>query len=321
MPVWSMSTFVRCAWSPPRAGPILFEHPELRASLAVSAPDVRPMHAWEFFDDAGREAATWADEMRRGDAASWACRTGHVASVDRLGHARLPRARRGAASDPAGLGAGHARRRARSRRRRRSRLFELNGELVVEMLDGVRGRGRAGHPRTRASRDPLGRRCFEAAASTSPRTRCARDRTRIPWRAEATDRVLEPGDLVFVDTDTVGIEGYFFCVSSTFPCGERPPAGAQRELYRAALRVAAGHEGLIRPGLTCGELAASAPPLPEKYLGPAVRVHDPRHRPRGGEPERLPSRRSAAERRARRSREHGARGGALRGRGRRRPTA
>ena len=28
-----------------------------------------------------------------------------------------------------------------------------------------------------------------------------------PWRAEATDRRLELGDLVYVDTDTVGIEG------------------------------------------------------------------------------------------------------------------
>ena len=39
-----------------------------------------------------------------------------------------------------------------------------------------------------------------------------------PWRAEATDRALANGDLVYIDTDTVGIGGCFFCVSRTFVC-------------------------------------------------------------------------------------------------------
>ena len=59
-----------------------------------------------------------------------------------------------------------------------------------------------------------------------------------PWRAEATDRRLEAGDLVFVDTDTVGVEGCFFCVSRTFPVGERAPSRrAARDLPGVA-RVA-----------------------------------------------------------------------------------
>ena len=45
-----------------------------------------------------------------------------------------------------------------------------------------------------------------------------------PWRAEATDRALEPGDLVYVDTDTVAIEGIFFCVSRTFVTPGPSPA-------------------------------------------------------------------------------------------------
>src|SRR5262249_61095068 len=36
-----------------------------------------------------------------------------------------------------------------------------------------------------------------------------------PWRAEATDRRIQTGDLVFVDTDSVAVEGCFFCVSPT----------------------------------------------------------------------------------------------------------
>ena len=41
-----------------------------------------------------------------------------------------------------------------------------------------------------------------------------------PWNLEAGARVMEAGDLVFVDTDAVGIEGYFADVSRTFLVGD-----------------------------------------------------------------------------------------------------
>src|SRR5205085_8931736 len=87
-----------------------------------------------------------------------------------------------------------------------------------------------------------------------------------PWRAEATDRVLQDGELVFVDTDTVGIEGYFSCVSRTFPVGETPPRRAQLETYRVALEWLLAMREAIRPGMTCRELAERAPSIPERYL-------------------------------------------------------
>jgi Xaa-Pro aminopeptidase len=87
-----------------------------------------------------------------------------------------------------------------------------------------------------------------------------------PWRAEATDRVLQPGELVFVDTDTVGIGGYFFCVSRAFPVPGAPTEPAHRDTYRAALEWLEQVKALVRPGVTCGELAASAPPFPERWL-------------------------------------------------------
>ena len=56
-----------------------------------------------------------------------------------------------------------------------------------------------------------------------------------PWRAEATARRLEAGDLVYVDTDAVAVEGYFFCVSRAFLCGDAAPdPGAARALPRRA---------------------------------------------------------------------------------------
>jgi Xaa-Pro aminopeptidase len=87
-----------------------------------------------------------------------------------------------------------------------------------------------------------------------------------PWRSEATDRAIEPGDVVFVDTDTVGIEGYFSCVSRTFLTGDDAPAPAHRETFGAALEWLEGMKAVVRPGLTCAEIARLAPTLAEKYM-------------------------------------------------------
>ena len=86
-----------------------------------------------------------------------------------------------------------------------------------------------------------------------------------PWNLGATDRAIEEGDLVFVDTDAYGVEGYFIDVSRTFLCGDVDATPAQREAYRAAhdwMRAAIAE---LRPGLTMREYAERVPPLPEKY--------------------------------------------------------
>jgi Xaa-Pro dipeptidase len=87
-----------------------------------------------------------------------------------------------------------------------------------------------------------------------------------PWRAEVTARVLERGDLVYVDTDAVCLGGYFFCVSRTFLCGDSAPTRAQREAYRASHDWLEAMKDLVRPGVTCRELAERGPRLPDRYL-------------------------------------------------------
>ena len=83
MPVYAMSTFCRCAIVPQEGTPILFEHPNSVHRSARRAPDVRPMHAWEFFDDPGAEAARWAGLMV--DAFRELGVEGSAVAVDRLG--------------------------------------------------------------------------------------------------------------------------------------------------------------------------------------------------------------------------------------------
>jgi Xaa-Pro aminopeptidase len=62
MPIWSMSTFTRCAVVAAEGTPILFEHPNSVHRSRLRALDVRPMHAWEFFDDPGGQARVFAAE-------------------------------------------------------------------------------------------------------------------------------------------------------------------------------------------------------------------------------------------------------------------
>ncbi|TMM23358.1 MAG: hypothetical protein E6F95_05945, partial [Actinobacteria bacterium] len=85
MPVYAMSTFVRCAVVPQEGQPILFEHANSVHRSRRRAPDVRPMHAWEFFDDPVAEAAAWADVTVA--ALGELGLTGHLVAMDRAGTA------------------------------------------------------------------------------------------------------------------------------------------------------------------------------------------------------------------------------------------
>jgi Xaa-Pro aminopeptidase len=85
-----------------------------------------------------------------------------------------------------------------------------------------------------------------------------------PWMSEAHDKLVMPGDLVGIDTDANGYEGYVIDVSRTFLCGDRPTAG-QREAYRVAHDCVTGMLELARPGITFADFAEKAPRLPEAY--------------------------------------------------------
>jgi len=103
-------------------------------------------------------------------------------------------------------------------------------------------------------------------AATRPKVKRGSGPNTNPWRTEATGRAIEPGDLVYVDTDSVGVEGYFFCVSRTFLCGDAPPRPSQLDAYRAAHDWLLAMREVIRPGVACAEIAELAPKIPDRYL-------------------------------------------------------
>ena len=92
-----------------------------------------------------------------------------------------------------------------------------------------------------------------------------------PWLQEADDKRVEPGDLVAIDTDTIGPEGYVADFSRTFLCGEQASA-AQKEAYKVAYDFVRGCCAIIRPGLAFSEFVARCPTLPAAYREQAYGV-------------------------------------------------
>jgi Xaa-Pro aminopeptidase len=86
-----------------------------------------------------------------------------------------------------------------------------------------------------------------------------------PWLQEATQRVIESGDLVGFDTDMVGPLGYFCDISRTFHCGPAAPTKRQKEIYRLAYEEVQHNMKLIRPGITFHELQQQSFPIPKAF--------------------------------------------------------
>jgi Xaa-Pro aminopeptidase len=85
-----------------------------------------------------------------------------------------------------------------------------------------------------------------------------------PWMSEAHDKLVQPGDLVGIDTDANGYEGYVLDVSRTFLCGDEGTPG-QKEAYRIAYDCVNGMRELVQPGMSFEEFAHKAPQLPKPY--------------------------------------------------------
>jgi Xaa-Pro aminopeptidase len=259
MPVYAMSTFARCAVVPREGSPILFEHPNSVHRSRLRATDVRPMHAWEFFDDPGHEAAAWADATL--DALRELGVATRELAVDRLGApAFLALGDRGVLVRDAAPITQEAR---RVKGPVELSLFDRNVPAIDAMLRTAEEMSVPGVAEREVVAE-MARVLLRAGGEyLATNTVCSGPNTN-PWRAEATERRIADGDLVYVDTDAVAMEGCFFCVSRAFAVGT--PSAEQRRTYREAHAWVNAMKELVRPGLTCGELAAKAPAIPDRFV-------------------------------------------------------
>jgi len=87
-----------------------------------------------------------------------------------------------------------------------------------------------------------------------------------PWFNEASGRRLRPGELVALDTDTIGCYGYYSDFSRTFHCGPGKPTAHQKMLYRMAYDQIQHNVDIIRPGAEFREIAEKAWTIPERFV-------------------------------------------------------
>lgn len=142
-------------------------------------------------------------------------------------------------------------------------LLRINGEIGCEMLAEFENAIRPGireFELLAVLSDALLRRrgvvVFTRLVSSGQNTN--------PWGSEASDKIVQTGDLVALDTDANGYEGYAIDVSRTFLCGSEPTT-EQKELYRVAFDHITAMREVVRPGISYAEFARSVPALPDEY--------------------------------------------------------
>ena len=260
MTVYSMSASVRCALVPAEGTPIVFEHAESAHVSARIAPDVRPFAPWEYFDDLEARAGRWADEIVAAIAEVGAA--GSTLFVDKLATpALLALIERGVRFVDVGTVSMDAR---EVKTPQELKAFQVNAELGMRLMGAVEAAVQPGvreidilAEMTEVLLRNGGEYLITRAVVSGPNTN--------PWNLEATERAVREGELVFVDTDAFGWEGYFVDLSRSFLCGDAEPTSAQRGTYRAAHDWLAAARDALRPGITFHEFAERVPDLPERY--------------------------------------------------------
>ena len=86
-----------------------------------------------------------------------------------------------------------------------------------------------------------------------------------PWFQETGDKVIGPNELIALDTDVVGVHGYYADFSRTFHAGPGAPSAAQRELYRTAHEQVLHNAGIIRPGMSFRDYSDAAWDIPDRF--------------------------------------------------------
>jgi len=87
-----------------------------------------------------------------------------------------------------------------------------------------------------------------------------------PWFQETASKIIEPNELIALDTDVVGCHGYYSDFSRTFHVGPDKPTKLQCELYRTAFEQVHHNMELLKPGLSFKEYAHKAWDIPDRFF-------------------------------------------------------
>jgi Xaa-Pro aminopeptidase len=261
MGVWTASTFARYCLFAVDHDPILFEY---RTSMHVSQKlvrEVRPAISWQHTGSLGRERAKrWAASIKSA-MAELGC-AGAPLAVDKLdGFGFMALADEGIRVADPGPATVDAR---EIKTPEEVQLMIINCAIADVMFANFEAAIRPGvreYELLAVLSDTLlrhhGEFIFTRLVASGTNTN--------PWMSEAHDKIVQPGDLVGIDTDANGYEGYVLDISRTFLCGDEGTPG-QKEAYRIAYDCVNGMRELMKPGMTFEEFSLAAPKLPEGYI-------------------------------------------------------
>jgi Xaa-Pro aminopeptidase len=260
MGVWTATTLARYCVVAAEGDPILFEYLTSIHVARKLVKDVRPALSWQYAGTRGLDAAkAWAKSVK-GVMAELGCK-GAPLAIDKLdGHGFMALQDAGIRVTDPSAAAVEAR---MTKTPEEVELMILNGAIADVLLAEFEAAIRPGikeYELLAVLNNALfrnhGEFMFTRLVASGPNTN--------PWMSEAHDKIVQPGDLVGIDTDANGYEGYVLDVSRTFLCGDEGTAG-QKEAYRIAYDCVNGMRELMKPGMTFREFAHKAPKLPPAY--------------------------------------------------------
>jgi Xaa-Pro dipeptidase len=260
MGVWTAGTFARYCLVPAEGSPVMFEY---RQSMHVSeklVDDVRPAVSWQFGGAAAWPVVQrWAAEIR--DTMADLGVAGEPLGVDKMDTAGyLALTELGIRPVEVASVTVDAR---EVKTPEEVELMKINGSIGDAMLHAFREAIQPGI-REYELLSVLGGTLLKYHGEFLFTRLVASGHNTNPWMSEAHDKIVMPGDLVGIDTDSNGFEGYVIDVSRTFLCGDRATP-EQKEAYSVAHECVTGMAEILKPGMTFEDFCYAAPRLPEKF--------------------------------------------------------
>ena len=88
----------------------------------------------------------------------------------------------------------------------------------------------------------------------------------LPWFQETSDRIINNGDMIALDTDMIGPLGFYNDISRSWVVGDKKPTYKQRKAYAIAHAQLQHNTALLTPGMGFLEYSDKAYQLPENCL-------------------------------------------------------
>lgn len=262
MPIWTSINLARLAIVPVHGEPILHEYGKALFRAQEIWPKSRPIRSWQYrfaHSHAAEYARKFCDELK-GLMAEWGVEKSRVAMdmMDFYGAQAL------LASGIAVTDSDEPLEEAQLvKTPDEIVLLRESGDVAAAALGALEQSIRPGITEQELMGVFWGKMISLGGEHCSTRLLVSGEKTN-PWFHEAGARQVREGDLIGIDTDMAGPEGYLCDISRTFLCGDKA-TDTQREAFHVAYDFIQGAMEVCRPGVSYADALQSLPRYPKAY--------------------------------------------------------